>query len=85
MQAMTIGKGVYIRGGSSGTGLARFYAGQGDELPAMLARGSGQIAFISSIAGLIGVYGYSACAASRFAVNCLVQVLRQELLLRWKF
>lgn len=49
-------------------------------LPAMLERGSGQIAFISSTAGLLGVYGYSAYAASKFAVNGLVQVLRQELL-----
>ena len=48
-------------------------------LPGMLARGSGQIAFISSSAGLLGIYGYSAYAASKFAVTGFVQALRQEL------
>jgi 3-dehydrosphinganine reductase len=49
-------------------------------LPAMLERGSGQIAFVSSMAGLIGLYGYTAYSASKFAVTGLVQALRQELL-----
>jgi 3-dehydrosphinganine reductase len=48
-------------------------------LPAMLQRGSGQIAFVSSIAGLMGIYGYSAYSASKFAVTGLSQALRQEL------
>lgn len=48
-------------------------------LPAMLSRGSGQIAFISSSAGLVGLYGYSAYSASKFAVTGFVQALRQEL------
>lgn len=48
-------------------------------LPGMLARGSGQLAFISSSAGLLGIYGYSAYAASKFAVTGFVQALRQEL------
>ncbi len=49
-------------------------------LPAMLERGSGQIVFFSSMAGMLGIYGYSAYSASKFAVNGLVQALRQELL-----
>jgi short-subunit dehydrogenase len=49
-------------------------------LPGMLARGSGQIAFISSSAGLVGLYGYSAYSASKFAVTGFVQSLRQELI-----
>ena len=48
-------------------------------LPGMLERGSGQIAFVSSMAGLIGLYGYTAYSASKFAVTGLVQALRQEL------
>lgn len=48
-------------------------------LPGMCERGSGQIAFIGSMAGLMGIYGYSAYAASKFAVTGLVQALRQEL------
>jgi 3-dehydrosphinganine reductase len=48
-------------------------------LPGMLQRGSGQLAFVSSMAGLIGLYGYGAYSASKFAVTGLVQVLRQEL------
>ena len=48
-------------------------------LPAMLQRGSGQIAFVSSMSGLMGLYGYSAYTASKFAVTGLTQVLRQEL------
>jgi 3-dehydrosphinganine reductase len=49
-------------------------------LTAMLERGSGQVAFVSSMAGLIGLYGYTAYSASKFAVTGLVQALRQELL-----
>ena len=49
-------------------------------LPAMLERGSGQIVFFSSMAGMLGIYGYSAYSASKFAVNGLFQALRQELL-----
>lgn len=49
-------------------------------LPAMLKRGSGQVVFFSSMAGMLGIYGYSAYSASKFAVNGLVQALRQELL-----
>jgi 3-dehydrosphinganine reductase len=48
-------------------------------LPAMLQRDSGQLAFVSSMAGLVGMYGYSAYSASKFAVNGLAQSLQQEL------
>ncbi len=48
-------------------------------LPAMLARRSGQIAFISSMSGVMGVYGYSAYCASKYAVTGFVQSLQQEL------
>ncbi|MEH6583406.1 MAG: SDR family NAD(P)-dependent oxidoreductase [Halioglobus sp.] len=48
-------------------------------LPGMLQRGSGQLAFVSSMAGLIGLYGYGAYSASKFAVTGMVQALRQEL------
>lgn len=48
-------------------------------LPAMRARGSGHVIFVSSGAGLIGVFGYSAYAPSKFAVRGLAEVLRAEL------
>jgi len=48
-------------------------------LPAMLDRGQGQIAFISSMSGLMGVYGYSAYCASKYAVTGFVLALQQEL------
>ncbi len=48
-------------------------------LPQMLARGSGHIVNISSLAGIIGVFGYAAYGASKFAVTGLTDVLRAEL------
>jgi len=48
-------------------------------VPGMIARGSGHIANISSIAGFLGVYGYSAYGASKFAVAGLSDVLRAEM------
>jgi 3-dehydrosphinganine reductase len=48
-------------------------------LPAMLARGSGHIINISSIAGYIGVYGYTAYGAAKFAVTGFSEVLRAEM------
>ena len=48
-------------------------------LPAMIEGGGGQIAIVSSLAGVIAVYGYTAYAASKFAVRGFAEVLRQEL------
>ena len=47
-------------------------------VPEMQQRHSGSIINISSIAGFIGVYGYSAYGASKFAVSGLSDVLRSE-------
>lgn len=48
-------------------------------LPGMLARGSGHIVNISSVAGFGGVFGYSAYGASKYAVRGFSDVLRAEL------
>ncbi len=48
-------------------------------LPAMRARRSGHIVMVSSGAGLIGLYGYTAYAPSKFAVRGLAEALRGEL------
>lgn len=48
-------------------------------LPGMLKRGSGYLVNISSMAGLIGVFGYSAYGAAKFAVRGFTDVLRAEL------
>jgi 3-dehydrosphinganine reductase len=48
-------------------------------LPEIQQRHSGSIVNISSIAGFIGVYGYSAYGASKYAVRGLSDVLRSEL------
>ncbi|HLA98172.1 MAG TPA: SDR family oxidoreductase [Anaerolineales bacterium] len=47
--------------------------------PKMMKRGSGHIVNISSVAGFLGIYGYSAYGASKFAVTGLSDVLRAEL------
>ena len=47
--------------------------------PEMQQRRSGAIVNISSVAGFIGVYGYSAYGASKFAVTGFTDVLRSEL------
>lgn len=46
---------------------------------AMRSKKAGHIVFISSIAGLVGVYGYTAYCASKFAVRGLAEALRSEL------
>jgi 3-dehydrosphinganine reductase len=48
-------------------------------LPTLRAQGHGHVANVSSLAGLIAVYGYSAYAPSKFAVTAFSEVLRQEL------
>lgn len=49
-------------------------------LPHFLARRSGNLCLVSSLAGLLGIYGYAAYAPSKFAVAGFGDVLRQELL-----
>jgi 3-dehydrosphinganine reductase len=48
-------------------------------LPSMLMNGSGYIINISSIAGIISVIGYTAYAASKFAIKGFTDALRQEM------
>jgi len=48
-------------------------------LPGMLDRGSGHIVNFSSMAGYMGVYGYTAYGASKYAVRGFSDVLRAEL------
>lgn len=48
-------------------------------LPSMVNRGSGHIVNISSLVGFYASYGYSAYAASKFAVKGFSDVLRAEL------
>ncbi len=48
-------------------------------LPGMLERGSGYIVNISSSAGFLGVYGYTAYGASKYAVRGFTEALRAEL------
>lgn len=49
-------------------------------VPLMQKRRSGAIINISSIAGFIGVYGYTAYGASKYAVSGFTDALRAELL-----
>jgi len=48
-------------------------------LPAMIDRGSGYIVNIASLAGLLGVFGYTAYGASKFAVRGYSDTLRAEM------
>jgi len=48
-------------------------------IPQMIHRSSGHIVNISSLAGVIGLYGYSGYSASKFAVRGFSDVLRSEL------
>jgi 3-dehydrosphinganine reductase len=48
-------------------------------LPGMMKRGSGHIINYSSMAGYMGVYGYTAYGASKYAVRGFSDVLRAEL------
>jgi 3-dehydrosphinganine reductase len=47
-------------------------------LPALRERG-GDVANVSSLAGILAIYGYSAYAPSKFALAAFSEVLRQEL------
>lgn len=49
-------------------------------LPSMIEAGGGQIAIVSSLAGVIGIYGYTAYSASKFALVGFAECLRQDLL-----
>lgn len=51
-------------------------------LPDMIKRGSGHIVNISSAAGFLGVYGYTAYGATKYAVRGFSDALRAELLLK---
>lgn len=48
-------------------------------LPGMLERGSGHIINVSSIAGVIGTFGYTAYCGAKFAVKGFSDALRSEL------
>jgi 3-dehydrosphinganine reductase len=48
-------------------------------LPMMMERRSGHIVNFSSVAGFLGVFGYTAYSAAKFAVRGFSDVLRQEL------
>ncbi len=48
-------------------------------LPSMIERGRGHLLLVSSAAGIVGVYGYSAYAPTKFAVRGLAESLRGEL------
>jgi 3-dehydrosphinganine reductase len=48
-------------------------------LPAMVERGTGHVVNISSVVGYLGMYGYAAYGASKFAVRGLSDSLRSEL------
>jgi 3-dehydrosphinganine reductase len=48
-------------------------------VPSMMERRSGRIVAISSAAGLLGVFGYSAYGSTKYAVRGLCDVLRTEL------
>ena len=47
--------------------------------PGMVARGSGHIAMVSSLGGLVGVYGYSAYSPGKYGVIGFAEVLRSEM------
>ncbi len=48
-------------------------------LPGMLERGSGHIVNVSSIAGVVGLFGYTAYCGAKFAVKGFSDALRSEL------
>ncbi|NUP13410.1 MAG: SDR family oxidoreductase [Polyangiaceae bacterium] len=48
-------------------------------LPHLVARHGGHVLNVSSLAGVMGIYGYTAYAASKFAIVGLSQALRAEM------
>ena len=48
-------------------------------VPAMVEARSGHVAFVSSLVGLMGIWGYSAYAPSKFAQRGFAECLRNEL------
>jgi 3-dehydrosphinganine reductase len=48
-------------------------------LPSMIERRRGHLVLVSSAAGVVGVYGYSAYSPTKFAVRGLAETLRAEL------
>jgi 3-dehydrosphinganine reductase len=48
-------------------------------VPSMIERRQGHLLLVSSTAGIIGVYGYSAYSPAKFAVRGLAETLRAEL------
>jgi 3-dehydrosphinganine reductase len=48
-------------------------------VPSMVERGHGHLVLVSSAAGIVGVYGYSAYSPAKFAVRGLAETLRAEL------
>jgi 3-dehydrosphinganine reductase len=48
-------------------------------LPGMIERGSGHIVNFSSLAGVIGVFGYTAYSGAKFAIKGFSDALRSEL------
>lgn len=48
-------------------------------LPHLRASGRGHVSNVSSLAGLLAIYGYAAYAPSKFALTAFSEVLRQEL------
>jgi 3-dehydrosphinganine reductase len=49
-------------------------------LPAMIEAGGGQIAIVASLAAVVGIYGYTAYASSKFALRGFAECLRQDLI-----
>ncbi|MGW7427603.1 SDR family oxidoreductase [Streptomyces sp. NPDC054813] len=47
--------------------------------PGMVERGHGSVVAVSSAAGLLGIYGYSAYGPAKFAVRGLMESIRAEL------